>query len=438
MTSNAARRLAGPRRRDPVHTTSAPPPGTSRANPGSAAGHGCPSAATAGANGAPRSGAPRRDGDPAGEWCRGHPLRPGHDRAPAVVGGEREVPRAHLRAQLGRGGQRLARPRLGQVDARAVHLVAPGHQHAAGGRDRRVGDRHPAAGIDVLGGAERARAHRSVQLQPVARAQRHVLRAVDQRRRSARADDRPGSVARVGGQPPGPAEALPGAPQRRPHGGARRRAPRRDGVAALPDRDGHAGAARAPHEGGERLGRAEPGGAGLAGRRLQAPAPRAAVSEPHDDGRAAGRKGRRRVGARAAPGDRYRPSHPAARAEGGDAHAAAPSMDALHDDHAAAVGGDPGVDGAIGAAGVHQRRGTGRRAARAGRAPRTPPTASPSRAGRSGSPRRRARRGRPRRRRWIRRGAMTVRGGLRKAKRARSDDERRRHSPPTPPTHRHA
>ena len=49
-----------------------------------------------------------------------------------------------------------ARPRT-RARARR-HLVAPGDQHAPGGRDRRLGDRHPAAGVDVLGRAERAAA----------------------------------------------------------------------------------------------------------------------------------------------------------------------------------------------------------------------------------------------------------------------------------------
>ena len=175
----------------------------------------------------------------------------------------------------------------------------------ARGGDGRVGDRHAAPGVDVDGGTERARARRPVQLQAVLRAQRDVLGAVDHRRRAARADEGPGEVARVRRQPLRRAEAVPRVAQRRPHGRARRRGPRRHGIATLADRHGHARAARAAHEARERLGRAEARGPGRARRGLQAPAPRRAMAEPDDDGRSAGRDGRRgEVGAGAGRGER--------------------------------------------------------------------------------------------------------------------------------------
>ena len=235
-----------------------------------------------------------------------------------------------------------------------MHLVAPGEQHAARRRDRRAGDRHPAAGIDVLGRTERARARRPPQLQPVGRAQGHVLGAVRQRHRAAIADDDPGRVARVAGEEPRGAEAPPGPAQRRPHRGAGRRGPGRGAIAARADGDGHACAARKAQEGGERLSRAEPGPPGLARRGLQAPA-RAAVAKPDDDRRAAGGDGgRREVRAGARGRERLRPPEPSARAERDHAEAAPGAPRALHHDQAAAVGGDARVDGAVGGARAHE------------------------------------------------------------------------------------
>ena len=71
-------------------------------------------------------------------------LRPGDDSRP-----RRRLPRQGLRGLTRSPSSPVrpaapARPRTGEHELRA--LVTPGDQHAAGGRDRRIGDRHPAAG----------------------------------------------------------------------------------------------------------------------------------------------------------------------------------------------------------------------------------------------------------------------------------------------------
>ena len=248
-------------------------------------------------------------------------------------------------AELADRGRRPARRGLGEVHLRAVDLVAPRDEDVACGRDRRAGDRHPAARVDVLGRTERARRGRAAQLQAVARAQRHVLGAVGQRDGAAVADDDPGCVARVAGEEPRRVEALPGGAQRRPHGGPRGRAPCRGGVAARPDRDGHARAAWAAHEGRERLRRAEAA-------RVPARASRPPGASAARRGGGTTRRPPRRWGRpptprslRGPPARTARPAWPSAPpGPNATARTLRRAPRALDDDHAAAVGGDARVD----------------------------------------------------------------------------------------------
>ena len=184
-----------------------------------------------------------------------------------------------------------------------------------------------------------------MQLQPVGRATRHVLDAVEQRTVPPAPTTTLGPSLDSRARSRCGAEAPAAAAQRGPHGGARRRAPRRDGVTALPDRDRHGRAARAAHERRERPGRAEPRRVAR-GRGLQAPArvrgggtrrrpPRRWAPRPTRRSRR-GRPGRQRRG---------RPTRP--RARNVTARTRPCAARALDHDHAAAVGGDTGVDRAV-------------------------------------------------------------------------------------------
>ena len=181
--------------------------------------------------------------------------------------------RRDVGAQLAGRDQRLARAASDTCTRAPCRPAGPCHHHAARGRDRRLADRDAAAGIDVLGRAERAPAQRAVQLQPVARGARDVLDAVDERGRPARADDGPrarrsaSSASRCGRRTPARA------PQRRPdaRGATSRSTSRRRHRArrSPPRRSVQHGRRTKAETAAARRTR----GARLAHRRLQAPAP---------------------------------------------------------------------------------------------------------------------------------------------------------------------
>ena len=324
MTSSAERRCAGraEARRVPRHERAAArdePRG-----PGSAVRHADPSA-TGAPNGAPCAGRSaararsRRAGD--ARCDQATTARPSSSAATAMA-----LRRPRRAPSSAVGGERLrrARPRRGGRCApctwsRQATSTRPAVVTAASAIVT------PPPGLTCSAGPNAPAARRPAQLQPVGRAQRHVLGAVDQRRRRRSSPTtRRGRVARVarrGAAARGSAARRRAAPPIRRGARStsmsrrRRRAPRSRRTRSCST--GGARTPRAPRA--RRTARAS----GRARRGLQAPAPRAAVAEPDDDRGAAGRDGRgREVGAGARRGQRRCPAEPPARAERDRADAA--------------------------------------------------------------------------------------------------------------------
>ena len=325
------------RRPVPVHSTSAPPPGMSRTARGAATGHGAPSA-----TGAPnaavecdaRSGHDALVEGPPGRRACG----PGDHGAPVVIGGHHRRSRGGVGSQHGAGAERHPWSGLGQTHPRGGRLD-PGHARAARARHGHVAERHAAARVDDLGGAERLAAWRPVQAQPVAGTQRNTLGAVDDRRGPVRADRGPRGITRLRRQPLRRPKPLARRAQRRPRRRSERRPPGQDSIAAFPDRGSNGGAARHALQRRHGPRRAERGGARVAHGRLESPAPVRPMPEPHDDRGAATPHRERREVHPAPPRHHARPADPSAGVEPGDAHPPPGRNPALKRDHAAAVRG---------------------------------------------------------------------------------------------------
>ena len=348
VTSSAERRCAGRPTRVPFHNTRAPPPGSSRAGPTPAAGHAVPSARGA-ANGAAAPAAGRRAAKACSRRARTRcdqatTARPSSSAVTAMAFALTSAPSSPTAASGCPGAASERCTRASCTWSRQASSTRPAGVTAAPAIVT------PPPGLTCSGGPNAPAPDARRSCSPSAARSGDVLGAVGQRDGAAVTDGRLGRVAHVPGQQPRCAEAPARAAQGGPHRGARGRCPCRGGIAARPDRDGHARAAGSAYEGGERLGWAEPGAAGLARRGLQAPA-RAAVAKPHDDRGAAGGDGRRgEVRAGTGRRERLRPAEPPAGAERDRADAAR----ALHHDEAAAVGGDARVDGAVGRARAHE------------------------------------------------------------------------------------